>query len=248
MCVVLTIAQGLVGPSLAAQTLLIDLRDEVSGAPVDGASVELLAHTGEVVHSGISDGSGRVVLSPSVAGEYVIVATRLGYEMLRSPLLALVEEGSVRVELLIHPQPIGLEGLTVVTEGRDAELLKPLGLSANELGNRWVDREKIDATSMSSRAPDILRWQNIPGINVLEVDTLQKTLLCVTLRQQPRDMRNCALPVLDGIVISYELAHSLAAQELDAIAVLRPIEATTLYGTAASGGAVLFWTRRRRAP
>lgn len=44
-------------------------------------------------------------------------------------------------------------------------------------------------------------------------------------------------------MITRETAYSIPAESLEAIAVLTPEEATTIYGTGADGGAVLLFSR-----
>lgn len=52
--------------------------------------------------------------------------------------------------------------------------------------------------------------------------------------------------MLDGVVVPAEMAFDLDSRDIEAIAILDPTDAVTFYGTAAGGGAVLFWTRRGR--
>jgi len=122
-----------------------------------------LTRAGEAVGSGISDETGRIVFSPPTAGEYIIEVVRLGYETFRSPLLALVREGGVGLELLMRPQAIGLEGFDVVTETRGAELLERPGLSAAEL----PPRSAIDGPSPWPRGR---RSASLPGPVISRLD------------------------------------------------------------------------------
>lgn len=246
-CLTLLAVLGFTAPRAASQTLVISLRDETRSGPVGGASVELLTQSGKSVRQVLSDDGGKVVIPAPEAGDYYIQATRIGYDDFRSPLLALTAEGSADLELLLRPQPIGLEGLDVTAEAQGRELLAPLGLKKVELGNRFVDRAKIEAVGMTGQTADILRWQNIAGLQVNVIDSVGHQILCVTLRQQSaKALGNCALPVLNGAVVSREFAATLVANDIESMAVLRPMEATTLYGTVAGSGAVLIWTRRGR--
>lgn len=229
--------------SALAQTLVIDLRDEVNGVPIQGAAVSLLNRSGVPAASATSSDGGRAVLSPPAPGEYTIEVVRLGYMGYRTPLLSLATEGRVELELLIRPQPLGLEGVDVVTEGRGEELLKPLGLSAVALGSRWIDRADIDAMEMPGLPKDVIRWQGVPGVSVVETNTSTNLhpRLCVRIRAG-----GCALTVLNGSVVTPEIAYHLDPRSIEAMAILRPVEAATLYGTMGGSGAVLIWTRRGR--
>jgi hypothetical protein len=50
--------------------------------------------------------------------------------------------------------------------------------------------------------------------------------------------------VLNGVVIDPVEANQMDPEAIEAIAVLSPMDATTLYGTVGGSGAVLIWTRR----
>lgn len=234
---------ALAAPPVAAQTIQGTLVDQGNGAPVIGASVTLLGTDLEAagIHA-ISDGRGRFSLAPTEAGEYYLQIARLGYQTYRTPLLALEPSGSVSVEFALRPLPLGIRGLDVTTDRPAPRMLTPIGLREEDLGNRFIDRDEIDAVLMPGLPKDIIRWQNIAGVWVAEQDPTLTVdpKLCVTLRQTGV----CALTVLDGAVIPPELAFQLDPRSLEAIVILRPYEAATLYGTVGGGGAVLMWSRQ----
>ncbi len=72
--------------------------------------------------------------------------------------------------------------------------------------------------------------------------------LCVALVRGRRGdgSSRCALPVLDGGVVTGEVLETIDPYSVESIAVLMPVEATTLYGPLGAGGAVLVFTRRGR--
>ena len=145
---------------------------------------------------------------------------------------------------MMTPAAIGLRGFEVSAEREAEDLLGTMGLTPATLGSRWIDRDDLDAMQMPGVAKDVIRWQNIGGVWVYE----GPPQLCVTFRRGRTFYGNdrCALTVLDGAVIPRDLAFYLVPHDLEAIAVLTPVEATLFYGTEGGGGAVLFWTRRGR--
>lgn len=226
---------------LSAQTLTGRVLEDGREVPVAGADVALLDAGGRILVRVESDPIGRFSLTPPEAGEYVVQATRIGYEPTRSPLLALEADGTAALDLLMRPRPIGLEGFEVTTDRPAEELLVPFGLRAEDLGSRWIDRQEIDAMLMPGSAGDVILWQNIPGA-VVDLTDGPNGSLCVRVRASGR----CATVYLNGIHIDSVTAQALDPRGLEAIAVLRPTEASLFFGTGNGSGAVLLWTRRGR--
>ncbi len=180
--------------------MLEDGRD----TPVPGALVSLLDREGERRAEALSGVDGRFVLAPPDAGEYVVEAVRLGYEPTRSPLFAMKTEGSVPFDILMTPEPLGLPGLEVTVEAEAEELLRNFGASPVTLGNRWIDREKIEHMVTPGMAKDVIRWQGIAGVTVVEYDDSPLGgPLCVVFSRRDRQ---CALTVLNGAVVLPEIA------------------------------------------
>lgn len=227
-----------------AQTLTGRVLEDGREVPIAGAVVALVDRDDRRWIEAVSDSLGRFVLVPPRAGEYVVEAVRIGYETTRSPLFAIRVEGSVGVDLLMRPLPVGLEGIGVSVQRDGMQLLAPYGHSPASLGSRWIDRAEIEAMGTPGLVKDIIRQQNIVGMWVQEVDATQvlRPKLCVILRER----RACALTVLNGVVISLEAAFFIDPRDIEAIAILDPADATTFYGSEGVGGAVLMWTRRGR--
>lgn len=230
-------------PAASAQTLSGRLLEEGRETPVAGAVIWLVDRDDRRRAEATSDSLGRFLLTPPEAGEYVVEAVRLGYATTRSPLFVMGVDGSVPFEIMMRPLPVGLEGIEVSVEREAEELLRNFGLTPATLRNRWIDRGDIDAMGMPGLPKDLIRWQNIAGVWVVEMDPTQGVPeLCVTFRRGT----GCALTVLNGVPISSVEAFYLDPQALEAVAILTPVEATTFFGTGAAGGAVLMWTRRGR--
>lgn len=245
-CACIVLAYATLCSPAASQTIHGRLLEEQRDVPIEGAVVSLIDVDGEVRASSISDSLGRFTLSPPEAGEYHVRAIRLGYELSRTPLLALSAEGTADLDLLMRPEPVGLEGLEVSVERLAERYLGPLGHTPESLGQRWIDREDIDKMTLPGLPEDVIRWQGIAGVWVFDFDPGQLgARLCVQFTRR-RIGDSCALTVLNGAVINSQAAYHLDPYSLEAIAILEPIDAVTLYGTAAHGGAVLMWTREGR--
>jgi hypothetical protein len=238
--------------SLEGQTILGRVLDQINEQPVGGVVVALIARTGEERLRALSDSAGRFVITPPEAGEYILITDRFGYVETRSPLLALGTEGQAPLDLMITPEPIGLEGLEISVEERAAEELTRIGLSVNALGNRWIGKEKIDAIPVKLDMGTILERTAQAGIRIARPENLtmgsDNIGLCVSFMRVRRANGGgtCALVVLDGIPMSGVGALDIDPYSIQSIALLEPIEATTQYGTLAGGGAVLVWTSRGR--
>lgn len=248
---------ALLGPAGAAspasaQTILGRVLDQLSEQPVEGVIVSLVARTGVERARALSDSEGRFVLTPPEAGEYLLVTDRFGYLETRSPLLSLTTEGEAPLDLMVAPEPIGLEGLEISVEERASEELDRMGLSVNELGNRWIDKEQIDAIPVKRDVGTILERTAQAGLRIARPENLTMGSddigLCVSFLRVRRANGGgtCALVVLNGVPMSGTGALDIDPYSVESIALLEPTEASVQYGTLAGGGAVLIWTTRGR--
>lgn len=223
-----------------AQRLTGRVLEEGRESPVQGAAVILITGGGERRTETTSDSLGRFALGLPNEPNFFLQVVRLGYETARTPLISTASADAADIEVLVRPLPLPLPGIEVSVERRAERFLGLLGYTPETLGQRWIDREDIAAMRLPGLPKDLIRRQGIPGLWVAEQDPVKgRPFLCVTLRQR----RKCALTVLNGAVINPEAAYWIDPRDLEAVAVLTPTEATTLYGTQATGGAVLMWTR-----
>jgi len=227
---------------IQSQTMAGSVVEEGRGTPVSGAVITLLAREGGVRASAVSDSLGRFVMVPPEAGEYFIEVARLGYKTTRSLLLSLTVEGSVPIELMMRPEPLGLEGIEVSVEREAEEFLQPFGHTPASLGRRWISRSNIEALPLPLGPREVIKWQRLAGVWVDELTGGPFDDLCV--RFMRRSLRECAIVVINGVTVSSGEVQLISPDEIEAIAILTPVDATTFYGTGAGGGAVLIWTRR----
>lgn len=244
---------AMLAPSLtSAQTIQGRVLDQDNEQPVGGAIVALVGPEGEEHERVLADSVGRFRIAPSETGEFYLVAERFGYFETRSPLIALSTEGLATLDLMLVPEPVGIEGLEVSVEELAEEELGQFGLTPAELGNRWIDRRTIDDIPVKRDLGVILENTSQIGMQVLRPQNLRPGSddmgLCFSLQRARTGagMGRCAMIVLNGIPITGVAALDIDPDAVESMAVLGPTEATTFYGTSGGAGAVLVWTRRGR--
>jgi len=226
-----------VGQAISGRVL-----EEGSNRPVEGAAVSLVDRRGDTKVQVLADSAGRFIIAPRQPGEYRLVAERLGYRPMASPLLALKLEGNVELDLVVEAEPIGIEGLEVSTESEAVRVLRSYGHTPDGLGPRWIDREKIEKVRSALRVADVIRWQAIPGVRV-RVGNMNPSMEPLCVESLRRGHPGCALTVLNGVIIDPVEVNQIDPSMLESIAVLSPVDATTLFGTRGGNGAVLVWLR-----
>lgn len=235
-----------------AQTIQGRVLDQDNEQAVGGAIVSLVDADGGEHGRVLTDSVGRFRIVPSEAGEFYVVAERFGYFETRSPLIALSTEGLAALDLLLVPEPVGIEGLAVSVEVLAEEELGQMGLTPAELGNRWIGRQAIEDIPVKRDLGVILERTAQIGMQVIRPQNLRAGSddmgLCFSLQRARTGAGTgrCALIVLDGIPITGVGALDIDPDAVGSMAVLEPTEATTFYGTAGGAGAVLVWTRRGR--
>lgn len=226
----------------SAQTILGTVLDQLNEAPVGGVVVTLVERDGDERLRVLSDSAGRFVLTPPEPGEYSFVTERFGYLETVSPLFALGTEGRTTLELMVIPEPLGLEGVEVSVEDQAAEELRLFGLTPTTLGNRWIDRSRIEAIQVKRDMGTILELTGQAGLRVVRDPTMG---LCISqIRATRMGVSYCSLIIFNGVPMGGQQALSIDPDAIEGIAILPPMEASTFYGTAGGSGAILVWTAR----
>ena len=263
MAAVMTVASA---APLQAQTVVGRVLDDARNAPVAGARIRLLDTDGDARGEAASDNAGTFTLTPPEAGDYYLELTRIGYRRVLTPLLSFSDAVEpVRLEIMMSPAPVGLEGLSVeVDPVAKAEAdLRTQGIDPANLGNSWITQAEIDAIEVKRDVGSILEWSAINGLRVIRPENMtageagsrptpgsgQKQSdfgMCISLVRGRtwQGAGRCALVVLDGLPSNNEHLLDLDPLTVAAMAVLQPIDARILYGTRADAGAVLVWTKR----
>lgn len=249
-----TRAQGAVGDGRAV--LVGTVVDAASGAPVEGASVRLVADDGEVVGQALSDPTGRVILVPDRSGTFALEAQRLGYAPSRGEALDLFR-GTRRVEIRLATEAIPVEEMVVSVRGRFPALERNGFYQREERGlGVMLDRDAIDALA-PVQAGDVLRRQR--GVTVGPSSRGNTTRRFFVFRRSTLAHDYC-LPVvyLDGAMVRQggpmDDPDTEERPSLDELIPAQDIEAVEVYDTASeipvqfmgSGsacGVVVIWTR-----
>ncbi len=225
----------------SAQVISGRVIEEASSVAIPGALVALLGADGSVHSRTLSDSTGHFTIAPSAAGEFYLESARFGYVRTRSPLLALSTAGVAQLDLVMTPEPIGLEGLQVSVDDEAEQLLEQFGHTPRSLGDRWISRSAIEAMPLPLGPREVIKGQRVSGVWVDETNGGPFDDFCLRFS---RRLRQCALVVLNGVPFPSDHVQTIRPEEIESIAILTPIDATTFYGTQAGGGAVLIWTRR----
>ena len=237
---VLLAGLGLAPAPAAAQVVFGRLLDSTTRDPVRFGLVQLLDAQGGLAAAATTDSTGYYVVLAPVPGVYRIAVSRLGYVPGESGLLELEPDDALEAELLLPPQPLAMEGITVEAESRPWRLRHPPSLWPyferrefyGKLGmGRFVDRDFLE------------RWsgpiQSIPEVN----------LLFLTMQSRSGAMINpCSEPAwfLNGCRVRGDINDVVSVSELEAVEVYRrATEIPAEFGGSDSEcGVVALWTRR----
>lgn len=219
-----------------AQTIQGRVLDDRDDGPVATALVRLVDESGEERALTAADTAGAYRLDVPEPGVYRIVAERIGYDPFSTPLIeTLDEEGVYPLDLLMRRSPVPIRGLEITAEHVDRTVRRMIGVSLRSLRADPVRAPEI--RSHAERAHDVtdmVRWQNLAGIEVYEsVDGP-----CFFMRR-----RGQCMPVfLNGFPVPSELTSVVPLDMLHTMVVVFPLE-TILYP---SGGILLYteaWLR-----
>ncbi|MFV2074347.1 MAG: carboxypeptidase-like regulatory domain-containing protein, partial [Thermoanaerobaculales bacterium] len=152
-------------PALVGEVLQLGTR-----VPLEGASVELVDSTGASVARTLSgaDGAFRIVLDEG--GTLRVRIERLGYASALSEPLDLTN-GARRVEVLLPEEPIEIDPIVVVVEGR-VDKLEREGFYARALTRPGVFMRRDDVDALDPvRTSDLLG--RAPGVLVRSFSSLR---------------------------------------------------------------------------
>ncbi len=131
---------------LSAQSVLASVRDADTGAPLQGAVVQVVGADGAVARSALSDAAGRARILGVAAGTWTVRAEMIGFSTAVREGVETVAGTPTVVELALSSRAIELEGLSV--EGEERCTVRP------EEGLRVADvwdeaRKALEATRLT---------------------------------------------------------------------------------------------------
>ncbi|MEQ9568937.1 MAG: carboxypeptidase-like regulatory domain-containing protein, partial [Longimicrobiales bacterium] len=237
----------------AAQLIDGRVLDGTTDRPIPGVIVLLFRADGGLQDQARTSDAGvfrfRV---PEAGGRFIVQARALGYVAGATPPIDIQPPDTVPLDLLIDPAPLAMDGLTVESS-RVTEDLVRLGLNLDVESHRVITRAEIDAVPTARDVGQIVVWQGPPGMRVVraenQYDRDGELEVCITTtRARRRDGGlQCARVLVDGVLVRPIIAASLRPEEIQAVIVLNAADATTLFGTGNTAGAVIVYTRRGAA-
>jgi hypothetical protein len=242
------------------------LRDSESGAPVSGASLELLTEDGrDVVARTISSASGAFRLSAARAGRYRVRASRIGIDTLTHGPVELEEGATVTLVLATKGRAIALPAIDVEVAAR-VRLLEEEGFYERRSGGAGIYMSPEELSRLNPiQTLDVFR--TVPGLVLLLQDTGSTVVMTIAgllyeqRRPPTRPGERTCLPMIyvDGGVVQtggrdtgigiFDLT-SIPASHLLAVEVFRgPAETPARFtGPFASCGIIAIWTTQRLPP
>ena len=198
--------------------------DAASGAPLSGVSV--------VVKGGMAGAltgpNGRYeIVAPSPTD--TLVFTFIGYERLEVPI-----DGRARVDAVLQIAAIALEELTVMGYQTVATANLTSAVSV-------VDVDEIRQTPTNS--PIKALQGRVPGLSIRTDGNPLAEGATVRIRGVKTLGNNDPLYVIDGIPSTGRAAHSLRAEDIESIQVLKDAASASIYGARSSNGVIVITTR-----
>lgn len=205
------------------------------GAPLPDVQLLIADDSGTVRvarRTGV-DGRIRIARSDVTAGRLITIR-RLGWQ----PVARRVDSVALaRVDTLVATLAPAPEVLTAISVRAGHPLQRFYGLNPRGITGRVLWPDQIEALSPSAQLPDIVRAVGMPSVIAYPVGPFGE--FCYAMRYGIGGP-SCMPIYLDGVrmnqsvLLDYTLVHS--------IAILRPIDATILFGMDAPDGAILVFT------
>lgn len=168
----LCIAWGCAAPA-GAQKVEGVVREEVTGAVLEGAELSLLDAFGAVRASAAADAQGRYALDIPEPGFFRLRASRLGYATFTSETFFVDPSQAVTADLFLAVRPIELEEVDVTAAGRVSRLVAAGFYGRRERGvGHFLLREEIEALH-PRRVTDVFR--GVPGVEIQRVGSDGRT-------------------------------------------------------------------------
>lgn len=249
LTLVLAALAATASPAVAQPVLSGRVVEELSGDPIPRAEVLFADSEGLVLATTVSDAAGRFAIASPVAGILVLQARVEGFEPVTTRVrLEAEQHAEVTIEMI--PAAIEVAGLTVTVDalGETRKELARWGVLLDDLGERFIAEEAIEARFGSRDLGEVIGSEALPGVTAHRGENTVPGLgnfLCISMTRgrSGAGFTRCALTVVDGLPIPPEAAADIPIETLRAIVVLHPVEASLVYGTAGGGGAVLLFRK-----
>jgi outer membrane receptor protein involved in Fe transport len=209
--------------------------DGQTGHPLPGVAVSL---QGSQLGATTGD-DGRYRIADVAPGSYTLVARRIGYLPVTQPVSVMADQTTtVDIALSAHvPVMDELVVASTLVESRRRELSAPVGVLQEE-SIRTPSRTRIDQ----------LFRGDVPGIIGIEGHPAQSGAYLFVRGRASLDLANLVKVYVDGVEVpSTTYLASLDLQNVERVELLRGPQASTIYGSNASGGVLLIFTKEGAA-
>ncbi len=227
----------------AAQAVVGQVTDHLSGEPLWNVNLRLVDADGQSHASTFSANNGRFLLVAPAPGTWRITAEVLGYGDVAGEPLELAENQTVAVEIRMAVTPIVLDDPIVVTAQRTYVNADIEGFHRRRVegsGNGTFIHGDAVRRRLGSRPTDLVR--TIPGLTLMRAPRGQDQII---------HMRNGCIPAIfiDGMQINrYSPNESidtyLDVQSIEGIEVYRGSQPAGRFFDRRGCGLVIIWTRR----
>jgi TonB-linked SusC/RagA family outer membrane protein len=218
--------------------------DASTGEELPGANVYLL----EIKRGASTDINGNYLIPSVPAGTYTVLVSYLGYKQAKSE--AQIGDAEVKLDIVLKPDPLGLEELVVTALGFEESRDKSAKSTVNVAGGAVArSGESSVLTGLSAKAPgvNITRSGGDPGTGG---QILIRGASTITGAVQP-------LFVVDGVPVSNSTLGAgtagtqqqsrigdLNPDDIESVEVLKGASAAVLWGTRAANGVIVIKTKR----
>lgn len=142
--------------SAFGQRLTGSVADATTREPITLALVALVDSAGAVLQQVLTNETGRFVMTPRGAGRVRLRIERIGYASAYEPFFDLDPDTARDFPILIHVQPITLEGITV-----SEERICAINAAASETLRVWTEARKALATASLAERQRLLRFSGV---------------------------------------------------------------------------------------
>lgn len=213
-------------------------RGSVRGRVTDGKSGDAL--TDAVVtlqdtrYGATTRSDGRYRLPSIPAGKYTLKVKRIGYHPVTQAVVVLADSEAV-ADVALETQPVALD--EIVTTGSSG------GMEARAVSGAVtiIDAGEIETRGIVNTEEV---FKTVPGVSLLK-DGQFKFQSTVTIRGGNSLYGNTAKIMVDGVPVASDYAlNDIDPATIERIEVFRGPQASTIYGSSASGGLIAVTTKK----
>lgn len=234
-------AQLLGARGAAAQLIRGVAVDSVTRDPLPDILVTLVDSAANFLGAARTSDRGRFVFNGRGSGYYALDLRAIGFKRLTSPWIPLAASDTVEVTLRVVRVPVSLSPVMVRAE-RDAILDRPfLGMNFKAMGARILTPSEINAVRGGARDyVDLVQSLGPVGYLPRSVDG-RTNARCISWMRTG----GCMLVFVDGMRMNdpQQAIDMAPPEQVSHVILMRASEAGVLFGTGASSGVLMVFTK-----